>query len=88
MQLVMCRSPPRLFRYPSFISLTDGVSAARRRIPSHHPDGSTPMGAPSGLPVRTSSWTTDAVSGSCLAAIDCVILKGFAADDGLECDAA
>lgn len=88
MQMVMCRSPPRLFRYPSLSALTDGDPAARRRIPSHHPDGSTPMEAPSGLPVRTSSWTTDAVNGSCLAAIDCVILMGFTADDGLDCDAA
>lgn len=88
MQLVMCRSPPFLFRYPRFISLADGDPAARRRIPSHHPRGSTPMEATSGLPIRASSWTTDAVNGSCLAAIDCVILMGLTADDGLECDAA
>lgn len=46
------------------------------------------METPSGLPIRASPWKLDLVNGNCLAAIDCVISMGFAADDGLECDAA
>lgn len=46
------------------------------------------MEAPSGRSMRASPWKTDLVNGNCLAAIDSVILMGFAADDGLEYEAA
>lgn len=46
------------------------------------------MEAPSGRFMRASPWKTDLVNGNCLAAVDFVNSMGFAADDGLEGDAA